>query len=570
MKARPVPVLSLLALVAPLLPARADNACRTVEVRFLPQGLAATYDPKTMNTKIGREALSPQIAVWVEDRDGKYVDTLFVTRVTGLLGLGNRSGQDFLKSDFRWPYGKRPMVLPVWAHRRNHSYPLVVMGGACSPKCGGDAHNHAADPDDEDTVAYHGSVSSAEPFYCSPSGFRTQGVDAVSCASAFYSSKGFFAAGRTSLYPPRADLDGTQLGNDDHPDVARFAALNDLAAVSGATPESGRIVDPPVRWAVPRSAPDGDYVVRVEVNIEADYNPPWWQEGLSVHDKYSAWDAGYGKQYLGQPSIVYSVPFHLDSSLHEFRSADYEGYGDIRGQSGALHPPDMTIATANRSGADRLKLVGDSGGDYRVKVSTVPCGGDSETCHAPPAPQTIDLVERTDTTMKVRLQMPAQVQAGTVLQVRYREGRPITEESFNQAIPAPSLAMAGGAVMETTIKGLIPKTTYYVAARAQAACGATSMLKTTSTATDAAQFTTLSGCFIATAAYGSPMMRQVGVLRAFRDRHLLTTPIGQALTASYYALSPPLAQAIAGQELVRGLVRRALAPVVSLARAIGP
>src|SRR5262245_11843966 len=77
-----------------------DPTCRIVEVRFTPQGLPAAG---------GREELSPQIAVWVEKADGRWLADLYLTRSVGLLGLGNRPGGALLKSDFRWPYGRRPM-----------------------------------------------------------------------------------------------------------------------------------------------------------------------------------------------------------------------------------------------------------------------------------------------------------------------------------------------------------------------------------------------------------------------------------------------------------------------------
>src|SRR5579885_2982340 len=106
MKPRPaLPALLACALLAPA--ASADNQCRTVEVRLAPQGLPPMS---------GREPLSPQIAVWVEDTSGHFLQDVFVTRLVGLLGLGNRPGQALLKSDFRWPYGRRPMALPIWAH----------------------------------------------------------------------------------------------------------------------------------------------------------------------------------------------------------------------------------------------------------------------------------------------------------------------------------------------------------------------------------------------------------------------------------------------------------------------
>ncbi|MBN1345279.1 MAG: HYR domain-containing protein [Phycisphaerae bacterium] len=69
-------------------------------------------------------------------------------------------------------------------------------------------------------------------------------------------------------------------------------------------------------------------------------------------------------------------------------------------------------------------------------------------------------------------------------------------------------------------------------------------------------------CFIATAAYGSPMAPDVLVLRDFRDRYLLTNAPGRWLASAYYRCSPPVARVIAGNDSFRLSVRCLLAPIV--------
>jgi hypothetical protein len=67
-----------------------------------------------------------------------------------------------------------------------------------------------------------------------------------------------------------------------------------------------------------------------------------------------------------------------------------------------------------------------------------------------------------------------------------------------------------------------------------------------------------SGCFIATAAYGTPTAEQLDVLREFRDVVLLKSSVGSQFVALYYHLSPPIARFIARNEFIRTLTREFL------------
>jgi hypothetical protein len=71
-----------------------------------------------------------------------------------------------------------------------------------------------------------------------------------------------------------------------------------------------------------------------------------------------------------------------------------------------------------------------------------------------------------------------------------------------------------------------------------------------------------SWCFIATAAFGSPMAGQVEILRQFRDRYLLKNALGQKFVAWYYRNGPVAANFIKDKPLVKAAVRVALYPLI--------
>lgn len=73
-----------------------------------------------------------------------------------------------------------------------------------------------------------------------------------------------------------------------------------------------------------------------------------------------------------------------------------------------------------------------------------------------------------------------------------------------------------------------------------------------------------SRCFIATAAYGTPMAKEIQILRDFRDVYLLTSSLGIALVDLYYRVSPPTARFIDDHPALKPIVRAALMPAVAM------
>ncbi len=76
------------------------------------------------------------------------------------------------------------------------------------------------------------------------------------------------------------------------------------------------------------------------------------------------------------------------------------------------------------------------------------------------------------------------------------------------------------------------------------------------------------GCFIATAAYGSPIHPHLDVLRDFRDTYLMPTNLGRVLVDLYYKYSPYVADLIAKHKVLSIAVRINLLPLIAFSYSI--
>lgn len=631
-----------------------------------------------------------QVAIWIESADGSLFQTLRLTQAVSFRGIGNRPGASQMNSGYRWPYGRREGVLPIWAERR------VTFGGERFERVIFDGRKSEGDASRAGSA--NEPINTADDYFClsfMQVNSDRDHLDAVSCASAFTSNKGRYLTdadrqagyaepfefapgdGRMvplqigSLYPPRRDVVAcTEPNCGDHENVHTYnedarAVMPEIDAVTMATPSAN--VPQRIVFDVPDTWPDGDYVAYVEINVEGDYNDTYNAETHATPstpvDSWDYWAVAFGYPYRGQPSVLYRVPLAILPSGGRWTTARPHGYGAMHGEDGNVHSMDASItddpAIAPGSGADRLRL--SNGARLTVDVpawdvcrrpepplscyrecdpaaaadacgpnllcsmegscvglcdlpdragidpSDVPvaCGGpcdptdptEASACGADLAcaddgrcvglceiamrPGNIeDLVvtqhaDRKRAHQHAHLRFTVPMSSRGIARYEVRVGTdPITDlASFERALPAVQATLEAAELMldvsgvpgdaiEVDFGGLLPALRYHVGIRSFDDCNAPSEITTAEVTTTDIYFTTVTACFVATAAYGSPMAREIGVLRGFRDRHLMTHPLGRMFVDAYYALGPAAADVIRDRPWMRALVRNMLDPII--------
>jgi hypothetical protein len=153
--------------------------------------------------------------------------------------------------------------------------------------------------------------------------------------------------------------------------------------------------------------------------------------------------------------------------------------------------------------------------------------------------------------------------------IRYRIGAFMGDGDFDAADPAPFVQPgAPGEAEMVTVPNLKPGLTYVVGVRSLDACSQHSGIATVSFLTPAQKFTQLSGCFVATAAYGSTLEPEVASLRRARDRLRAASPLFASATDLYYRSGPAAAAVVGESSLLKGVARRVIAPFAGLAEAM--
>ncbi|CBN57554.1 MULTISPECIES: CFI-box-CTERM domain-containing protein [Kamptonema] len=77
------------------------------------------------------------------------------------------------------------------------------------------------------------------------------------------------------------------------------------------------------------------------------------------------------------------------------------------------------------------------------------------------------------------------------------------------------------------------------------------------------------GSFIATAAYSTSKHPDIDTFRNFRDKKLLTNPVGQGLVSLYYNISPSIANYVKRQPVIKSFLRQQLERLAEWMRSQG-
>jgi uncharacterized repeat protein (TIGR02543 family) len=268
---------------------------------------------------------------------------------------------------------------------------------------------------------------------------------------------------------------------------------------------------------------------------------------------------------LAQESITWAageLMYPFDLTIPSLPSVAYN-LTMVVNPAGTGNATDVTSASPYSAGVG-ISIRADPAAGYRFVNWTAPAGGfanasSATTTFTMPA-QDVTVTANFEVGGQYTLTMAASpVMGGTAYDVTggspYNEGQIVSI----QATAASGYQFAGWAAPAGSLANAYAAATTFTMPAQNVVVTATFQVVQTS-----------SGCFIATAAYGSPSAEQLDVLRGFRDGALLESAAGSQFVALYYRLSPPIADFMSGDSFLRTVVRELLVdPMVWVVGAAG-
>jgi N-acetylneuraminic acid mutarotase len=237
-------------------------------------------------------------------------------------------------------------------------------------------------------------------------------------------------------------------------------------------------------------------------------------------------------------------------------------YIAITGGTYSVNGGDYTSDNGTVGNGDEVTVRLTSSGNYSTTTgATLTIGGVSDTFSvtteaATETPDAFMFIDQTDVELNTVITSNAITVSGITV------AAPISITGGTYSINGGDYTSMDGTVEagdEVTVR-LVSSSSYFTSTYATLTIGGVSDTFSVTTRV----FTLGDNCFIATAAFGTPLAKQVQILRDFRDRYLLTNDPGKTFVGWYYRHGPAVARYIQDKPLAKAAVRTGLYPFIGI------
>jgi N-acetylneuraminic acid mutarotase len=240
-------------------------------------------------------------------------------------------------------------------------------------------------------------------------------------------------------------------------------------------------------------------------------------------------------------------------------------YITITGGTYSINGGDYTSDNGTVEDGDEVTVRLTSSGNYSTTTgATLTIGGVSDTfsitTEAAPVDMTPDAFMFIDQT---GVELNTVITSNAITVSGITAATPISITGGTYSINGGDYTSVDGTVEdgdEVTVR-LVSSSSYFTSTYATLTIGGISDTFSVTTRV----FTSGDNCFIATAAFGTPLAKQVQILRDFRDGYLLTNVWGRKFVQWYYSHGPAFAHYIQDKPLAKTAIRTALHPFIGVA-----